>query len=150
MYEVYKEILEYVERYHADWFEESDKELCEPIAACNHALNEMLNRNTRSIKNRFRHYSCRLQKKCHELKNEWWQSKAAELQELADMNDTRGFHQGLWAVRGPRVDQSDQLLSSDNQTLLTEKKTFSLVGQNISTLFSMKAMRLMMLLTWTK
>ena len=122
VYEVSKDTLGHVERKHADWFDENDEELCELIAARNQARNEMLNRNTRSIKNKFRQCSRLLQKKCRELKNDWWQSKAAELQVLADMNDTRGFHQGLKAVWGPRVNYPDQLLSSDNQTLLTEKK----------------------------
>lgn len=41
-----------------------------------------------------------MQKTCRKLKHECWKSKATKLQELADMNDTRGFHPGLKAVCG--------------------------------------------------
>ena len=122
VYEVSKDTLGFVERKHADWFDGNDSELSKLIENRNQARAEMLNRNTRSTKARFKQHSRLLQKRCRELKNEWWQSKAAELQVLADMNDTRGFHQGLKAVWGPRVNYPDQLLSSDNQTLLSEKK----------------------------
>jgi len=41
-----------------------------------------------------------MQKRCRKLKHELGKSKATKLQVLADMNDTRGFHQGLKAVCG--------------------------------------------------
>lgn len=49
-------------------------------------------------------------------------AKAAELQVLADTSDIRGFYQSMKAVWGPFVSHPDQLLASDNTTLLTEKQ----------------------------
>lgn len=122
IWEVSESTLGYAEKKCADWFDENDDELSRLFEERNQARIEMLNRNTRSIRAKYKNSSRLLQKRCRELKNQWWQSKAAELQELADMNDIRGFHQGLKAVWGPRTSYPDQLLASDNQTLLTEKK----------------------------
>ena len=74
------------------------------------------------MKAELRKHSNLLQKRCRELKNAWWADKAAELQQLADHNDTKGFYQSMRAIWGPRVNHPDQLLASDNSTLLTEKQ----------------------------
>lgn len=92
-----------VERKHADRFNENNAELNQLNEARNQAQSVMLNRNDRSAKSCFKHNSRLRQKRYRELKKEWGQSKATELQELADMNGVRGFHQILKAVWGPRV-----------------------------------------------
>ena len=100
LYEVAKDTIGIEKRKHADWFDENDEELSRLLKERNEARAEMLNRNTRSMKAKYKRCAQLLQKRCRELKNGWWQAKAAELQEKADMNDTRGFYQGLKAVWG--------------------------------------------------
>ena len=68
-----------------------------------------------------RKHSNLLQKRHRQLKNAW-QKDMAELQQLADLNDTKGFYQSMHVIWGPRVNHPDQLLASDNSTLLTEKQ----------------------------
>lgn len=47
------------------------------------------------------------------MKNEWWQTKAKELQHLADTNDARGFFNGTKAIYGPISHGTAPLKSSD-------------------------------------
>ena len=81
----------------------------------------MLGRITRTSRARYKVCCQLLQRRCSELKNKWWTTKAAELQSLADSGDPKGFYQSMRAVWGPRVNHPDQLLALDNKTLLTEK-----------------------------
>ena len=109
-------------RKHEDWFDDNKTELQELIKARNQARTDMQSRNTRSTGAKFKAANRRLTARCRELKNDWWLTKAAELQALADSNNMRGFYQSMKAVWGPRISHPDQLLASNQTTLLTEKK----------------------------
>ncbi len=122
VYDASKEHLGTVGRKHEDWFDENNAELHELIEMRNRARTDMLSRNTRSVKLKYRVNSRKLTSRCRELKNEWWLKKAAELQLFADTNDIKGFYQSMKAIWGPRVSHPDQLLASDSVTLLTEKQ----------------------------
>ena len=117
VYDTAKEQLGY-----EDWFDENDEQLSNLIEAWNRARVKVLTMNTRSVKAELRKHSNLLQKRCRQLKNVWWTDKAAELQQLADLNDTKGFYENMQGIWGPRVNHRDQLLPSDNSTLLTEKQ----------------------------
>ena len=69
-----------------------------------------------------RKHSNLLQKRCREIQNPWWTDKVAELQQLADLNDTKVFYQSMQDIWGSQANHPDQLLASDNSTLLTEKQ----------------------------
>ena len=109
VYDTAKEHLGNVKRKHEDWFDKNEEELGKIIEARNHARDKVMNVNTRSAKAKLRKHKTLLQKRCRELKNEWWSDKAAELQQLADMNDPKGFYKSMRAVWGPRVNHPDQL-----------------------------------------
>lgn len=106
---------------HENWFDENCEEIKQLINQRNAARSSMLFRNTRSIKAKYAKANSKLQSRCRELKNSWWMAKAAELQILADTNDMKGFYGNMRAVWGPNVSHPDQLLASDNSTLLTDK-----------------------------
>ena len=57
------------------------------------------------------------QLRLREMKNRWWNNKAAELQAAADRHDTRTFYHGLKAVYGPREAGSAPVKSLDGVTL---------------------------------
>lgn len=122
VYDVSKEHLGTVTKRHEDWFDENSAELHELIEIRNQARTSLLSRNTRSNKAKFKAANKKLTGICRERKNEWWLAKAAELQVLADTNDIKGFYQSMKAIWGPRTSHPDQLLASNNTTLLTEKK----------------------------
>ena len=122
---VYKasfEKLGSVIKRHEDWFDENSSELNTLIVNRNKSRVENLNRSTRSTKARLRHHNRLLQRRCRELKNQWWQGKAAELQVFADTNNVKGFYQSMKAVWGPKLCFPDQLLATDGRTLITNKQ----------------------------
>ena len=100
----------------------NNDELRKLIQKRNKARADMLTRNTRSNKSKFRVAGRKLTGRCRKLKNDWWLAKAAELQRFADTNGTKGFYQSMKTAWGPRVSHPDQLLASDGTTLLTEKQ----------------------------
>ena len=122
VYQVSSEVLGSVTRKHEDWFDENSSELKTLIENRNKARVDNLNRNTRSTKAKLRHHNRVLQKRCRELKNQWWLNKAAELQTLADTNNVKGFYQSMKAVWGPRLCSPDQLLARDKNTVQTDKQ----------------------------
>lgn len=121
LYETSKEKLGPTKRKHEDWFDDNDTELLELIKTRNEARSEMMNRTTRSTTAKYKQTHKALQQRCRELKNQWWTDKAAELQELADFNDTKGFYQSMRAIWGPRVNHPSQLLDHGGQNVLSEK-----------------------------
>ena len=62
------------------------------------------------------------QLRLHEMKNRWWNNKAAELQAAADRHDTRTFYHGLKVVYGPREAGSTPVKSLDDVTLTDRTK----------------------------
>jgi len=56
------------------------------------------------------------------MKNHWWDSKAAELQDAADRHDTKSFYQELKAVYGSRECGSAPVKSLDGHTLTDRNK----------------------------
>ena len=97
VYQVSSEVIGSVTRKHEDWFDENSSELKTLIENRNKARVDNLNRNT-NTKAKLRHHNRVLQKRCRELKNQWWLNKAAELQILADTNNVKGFYQSMKAV----------------------------------------------------
>ena len=122
VYKTSKEKLGTIGRKHEDWFDEHSVELEDLLNERNIARGAILNRSTRQTKGRYRECNRALQQRCRELKNKWWQDKAAHLQELADRNDMKGFYENMRAVWGPHVNHPDQLLDLDNHTLLTRRE----------------------------
>jgi len=57
-----------------------------------------------------------------EMKNRWWNNKAAELQAAADRHNTRTFFHGMKAVYGPREAGSAPVKSLDGVTLTDRMK----------------------------
>ncbi|CAH1250114.1 Hypp8770 [Branchiostoma lanceolatum] len=105
VYAAAKEVLGHPRRRHADWFDQNDadiEKLMAEVRVCRQqALSGVLQRATRR------------------MKNEWWDSKAEELQGYADAHMTRAFYDGLKAVYGLRHSGSNPVLSADGATLHT-------------------------------
>ena len=81
MYKISKEKLSTAVRKHKDWFDRNSMGLKELVNKKNLARNNMLSKNIKSAKARYR--TCRQLLQCKELKNKWWLTKVAELQTFA-------------------------------------------------------------------
>ena len=66
-----------------------------------------------------------LQKLTRELKSDWWERKAVELQRAADRNDMKGFYSGLkevWEPKKKEPVQPVQLKSTDVMETFSDSK----------------------------
>jgi len=117
VYKTLKEKLSTVDRKYADWYDEHSIELQDLLGEKNLARSAVMILSTRKTKEKYSECNIALQKKFRK-QNKWWQAKAAELQELANRNDMRGFYQSMRAVW---VNYSNQLFDKSSHTLLTQR-----------------------------
>ena len=95
VYKISKGKLGNAVRKHDDWFDGNSMKLEELINNRKPAKNNMLSRNTKSDKARYRTYSHLLRLRCREVKNKLWRTKAAELHTLASSNGLKVFCQSM-------------------------------------------------------
>ncbi|ROT66459.1 hypothetical protein C7M84_015518 [Penaeus vannamei] len=120
MYIAAKEVLGHPKRQHADWFDQNDMDLMtliDEVRACRQqSLTGMIT--SRSIE-RLRNARSKLQHAARQMKNDWWDRKAEELQEYAEAHMSRAFYNGLKAVYGLRCSGPNPILIADGSTLHT-------------------------------
>lgn len=122
VYKVASEVLGKPSRRHADWFDESDEEILSLISKKNKLFHETLrNSATQATKDRFKTARAELQRKLRQMKDNWWNRKAEEIQSLADRNDSGAFFASLKEVYGPRGSSAEPVKSIDGSVLITEK-----------------------------
>ena len=116
------DVLGFVKRKHQDWFDENDEEI-EPLLSAMHAAHRDFigSKQSPALKKTYLECKRAAQKRLRQMKNKWWEDKAAELQEAADTHNTKALFDGLKAVYGPRSNGSAPILSADNSTLLLDK-----------------------------
>ena len=109
-------------RKHADWFDESDDEIMKLVGEKNSLFHKTLtDRCTRTTKDKYKAVKSQLQKKLRQMKNDWWTKKAAEIQSLADSNNSKAFFASLKEVYGPQGACLDPVKNADGSVLHTEK-----------------------------
>ena len=122
MYETALESTGTATRRKQDWIDDND-DLIKALLKEKHAAHAACLRDPLSQKARAKYLSLcsTVQVMLRNMKDSWWDKKAAELQGYADAHDAKSFHAGLKAVYGPRSDHILPILSQDGQTLLVEQ-----------------------------
>ena len=95
-----------IKRKHEDWFADIDIKLFEMMKTSNKAQSEMMNWTTGSAAAKYKQAHKGRHHWCMELKNQWKKDTVAELQELADFNDTKDFYkipQNSWTKEAKLV-----------------------------------------------
>jgi len=106
-----------------DWFDDQDTE-AQGLLDVMHStqLAWMRDKNCSVKKMAYTQARQKAQLRLRQMKNRWWNNKAAELQAAADRHDTRTFYDGLKAVYGPREAGSAPVKSLDGVTLTDRTK----------------------------
>lgn len=85
-----------------DWFDENEKDITHLIEAKRKALTAWRNHPTSADKKaEYRRAKAVVQKRTRQMKDAWWRRKAAEMQLLADKNNTRAFFAATKEIYGP-------------------------------------------------
>ena len=99
-----------MKRKHQDWFDENKEDIKKLIDKLHRANKDQLDDKTRSKE--YQQARQLLQQKLREMKNDWWEMKAEELQAAADNHDMKTFHDSLRTTGRHLVPpQSDHLTS---------------------------------------
>ena len=114
------DVLGFVKRKHQDWFDENDAAISELLDDMHKAHHTWLqDKGSTSKATAYRKAKQLVQAKTRAMKDKFWATKAHELQQAADMKDTKRFYDGLKTVFGPKTSGVTPLCSADGQTLLT-------------------------------
>ena len=121
LYNCSKEVLGHPRRKHQDWFDENNLEIVSLLKQKQEAFNNWLSDKQSVAKHdHLKHIRGKLQSELRVMKNQWWETKAAELQQHADEHRTKKFFDGLKDVYGPKSNAMAPVRATDG-TLLTEK-----------------------------
>ena len=103
-----------------DWFEDCDGNIQTLIDQKNKAHREMLMNNNSQTKAALSKAKAVLQREIRQMKDNWWNKKAEELQAMADRHDTHGLFQSLRTLYGPRSNVVAPIKSADGMALHTD------------------------------
>lgn len=120
VYSACKETLGHPRRKTPDWFWEHGDQIEKLLEEKKSKHLRHLRVNSVSSKNALTEIKAKVQREVRALKNDWWQRKAMELQDMADNHDYRGLFAGLKAIYGPKSDSVAPVKSADGSKLFTD------------------------------
>ena len=116
------EVLGLPVRKHQDWFDDNNTEIQSLIKHMHDSHRSWINdRLSSSKKQTYQQCKRQVQSSLRKMKESWWATKAAELQEAANKKDSKSFYEGLKRVFGPEERGTSPVLSSDGETLFSDK-----------------------------
>ena len=99
---------ECMQYHHKDWFDDNDTE-----------IRALLDERARTQIDQRRNINREIKNKLRQMKEKWWQQRAAETQLHADNGNTRGLFQSLKYIYGAKKNATVPVFSLDGKTLLT-------------------------------
>ena len=122
LWEAAKTTLGHPKRRKQDWFDDSDSSISELLDQKRKAHQVCLsNPSSQRLRDNFRHIKAKLQRKLRDMEDKWWDEKAEEIQQMADLGDTRGYYKALKTIFELNGNQSSPVLDINGVTLLTEE-----------------------------
>lgn len=115
-------VLGFKKRLHQDWFDENDNAITDLINRKNQAHTEWLRSGSLASKQRFKALQATVQRDLRKMENDWWDQKADEIQNYADMGNSKELFGAIKNVYGPSQSNTCPLLSSDGSTLIKDKE----------------------------
>ena len=115
------EVLGLPKRKHQDCFDENNTEVQLLIDQMHNSHKCWLSDKSSSTE-REAYKKCKgmVQKSLRQMEA-WWSAKATQLQDAANRKDAKAFYEGLQNVYGPKESGTSPVLSSDGETLHTDK-----------------------------
>ena len=120
VYQAAADVLGYIKKQNADWFRDNDQEIELAIEEWNNALKNKLNNPSPENVRKLKDARAKLQRDLRRIEDEWWLSKAEDMQKQADENNSAGFFRSLKEVYGPQAKMTNALLDRDGITIITD------------------------------
>lgn len=120
---VCQETIGTAKRKHQDWFDENDATLEELISRKRTAFLDRQRDPTCPEKNQiFKDVKAEVQRKTRALKNEWWTTKAEEIEGFAKCHKLYEFYKSIKSVYGPRSSGPPAVRSLDGSLIKSKKE----------------------------
>ncbi|KAK3887542.1 hypothetical protein Pcinc_005572 [Petrolisthes cinctipes] len=117
-----EETIGFVSKKNQDWFDENDETISLLIEAKRQTRLILENQPTPENKRTHKQAVADCQRGIREVKNTWWQRKAAEIQSYADQRDLRRFYVATKEVFGPTRSSVGGLKDVDGATTITDSE----------------------------
>ena len=114
------EVLGFKRKRHRDWFDENDEEIAHIISEKNKAHNNFLSRPSLANRQRWKDLQRQVQITTRNLKNQWWEQQAQDIQTCADEGRVQAFYEGIKRVSGPLSNNICPIKDADGTTLLKD------------------------------
>jgi len=106
---------------HQDWFDDQRPEILSLLQEKNQAHDAALrNPNSTILRERWKELRSKAQRELRHMENSWWTQKAAEIQMLADTNDTQRFYEALKTIFGPTQHAVHPVKSKDGSKVIKD------------------------------
>ena len=121
IYQTSADLLGFPRRKHQDWFNENDEEVSDLIKDMHEShLAYMNDKSSTTAKIKYYRIKHEVQKRLRQLRENWWKTKAEELQRASDTKNFQEFYRKLKEVYGPSSKATSPLLANDGETLLVD------------------------------
>lgn len=115
--------LGYAGRKHQDWFDQNDKEIEELLRVKKRAFDaHQACKKNNTKRKAHAEAKAEVQRRTRTMKNEFWKTKANELEAYAANNDLYNFHKAARAVYGPKTQINAPLRPKEGGSLLRSKE----------------------------
>ena len=122
LYEAAAQTIGFKVRKHQDWFDENSDSIKNLLDKMHKAHKATLNNPTSTtLKQQWQVARRAAQKTLRALQNQWWTSKAHEIQLYADKNDMHNFYNSIKNIYGPKNCSVTPLKTADGLTLLKDQ-----------------------------
>ena len=117
------EVLVFKAGRHQDWFDEQDSEARTPLDVMHATRLAWINDKSSSTKkSAYTKARQAAQSRLRAMKENWWASKALELQAAADQHNMKRFYDGLRTLYGSRDSGSTPVRFKDGSTLISDRE----------------------------
>ena len=124
-----------------DWFDENDEEIQKMVVAKRQAFTTMLavdakSKSANQVKVRYLKLKGELQRRVRQLKNEWWQRQAKDIQTMHDSHNIRGMFQGIKKLCGPVVKANQAVKDLNGKVLVNPEDILKRWTEHFHTLLN--------------
>ncbi|KAJ8360910.1 hypothetical protein SKAU_G00174350 [Synaphobranchus kaupii] len=122
LYQLEAHTIGYSSKKHQDWFGDNSTHVSTLLDSMHRAHKASLsNPASTLLKQRWQEQRKIMQRELRWLKNEWWITKAQEIQSYADKHDMHNFYEAIKTTHGPRSCSLCPVRSADGSTLIKDQ-----------------------------
>uniref|UniRef100_A0A0L8FF39 Uncharacterized protein n=1 Tax=Octopus bimaculoides TaxID=37653 RepID=A0A0L8FF39_OCTBM len=116
-----KDILGVLNRRHQDLFDDNSTEIHSLLRETNAARNRYLRQLTAANGRHWERFRPEVQRKLRTIQNNWWKTKAQEIQSYADTNDIQAFYESMKTAYGPIRGSLCPVWNYDSTSLIKDR-----------------------------